>query len=66
MSRVCCLCNKRPQVANMVSHANNRVKKWVYPNLKKLRFTLPATGSKVYCDNVCAKCIKARKVVKVI
>lgn len=67
MSRICCICNKRPQSANIVSHARNRVKTVVYPNVRKLRFTLPASGNhKVHSGAVCAKCMKAKKIVKVI
>ncbi len=67
MSRICAVCGKRPQVANMVSHANNRVKKWVYPNVQKMRFTLTNAGCvKVMSGKVCTKCVKANKVQKVI
>ncbi len=65
MARICCMCGKRPQVANMVSHANNRVKKWVYPNTQKIRFTVSGS-SQVHRDAVCTKCVKARKVQKVV
>ena len=67
MSRICAVCKKSPQVANLVSNANNRVKRWVYPNVHTMRFTV--TGSpkrKVLRDKVCTKCVKAGKVKKVI
>lgn len=67
MSRICTVCGKRPQVANIVSHANNRTKKWVYPNVHKMRFTFTDCASgKVHAGKVCTKCIKAQKVQKVI
>ncbi len=67
MSRICMVCDKRPQVANNVSHANNRTKKWVYPNVHKMRFTMANCPSgKVHAGKVCTKCLKAKKVVKVI
>lgn len=67
MARICFVCGKRPQVANIVSHANNKTKKWVYPNVHKARFTLTGDASnKVYSDKVCTKCLKAQKVQKVI
>lgn len=67
MSRICAVCGKRPQVANIVSHAKNRTKKWVYPNVHKMRFTLTGSSSKEVCNaKVCTKCVKAKKVVKVI
>jgi large subunit ribosomal protein L28 len=67
MARICAVCDKRPQVANNVSNANNRTKKWVYPNVRTMRFTV--TGSQkniVHRGKVCTKCVKAGKVQKVI
>ena len=67
MSRSCVVCGKHPQVANMVSHAKNRVKKWVYPNVHKMRFTYNNDDSgKVHAGNVCTKCVKAKSVKKVL
>jgi large subunit ribosomal protein L28 len=66
MARICEICDKRPQVANLVSHANNRVKRWVYPNTHKIRFTIPGGSKKVSRGAVCTKCVKAGKVQKVI
>lgn len=67
MSRICSVCGKRPHVANNVSHAKNRTKKWVYPNVHKMRFTLVGCDSgKVSSGKVCTKCVKAKKVQKVI
>lgn len=67
MARICYLCNKGPQVANLVSHANNKVKRWVYPNVQKVRFTLANDISgTVKQEKVCTKCIKAKKIHKVI
>lgn len=66
MSRICCVCGKGPQVANIVSHANNKTKKWVYPNVHRMRFVVPSAGTSVQSGKVCAKCVKAKKVVKFI
>lgn len=67
MSRICGVCGKRPQVANIVSHANNKTKKWVYPNVHKMRFTLVGCESgTVRRGAVCTKCVKAQKVKKVV
>lgn len=65
MSRICCVCGKKPQGANMVSHANNRVKKWTYPNVHKMRFALANDPKqKVTVGSVCTKCVKAQKIHK--
>jgi len=67
MSRICTVCDKRPQVANIVSHANNKTKKWVYPNVHRMRFTYTNCPSgEVHMGKVCTKCVKAKKVTKVL
>ena len=68
MSRICSLCEKRPQVANLVSHANNKTKRWVYPNVHKMRFIrVSETHKKIKVESgkVCTKCVKAGKIQKV-
>ena len=69
MSRICSICDKRPQVGNLVSHANNKTKRWVYPNTHKMRFIKVSETHKkrvpVHCDAVCTKCVKAGKIQKV-
>ena len=65
MARICFVCDKRPQVGNLVSHAKNRTKRWVFPNVHKMRFTLTKDASgKVHRGAVCTKCTKAGKVQK--
>jgi len=67
MARICMVCDKRPQVGHRVSHANNKTKRWVYPNVHKIRFRLTGTGSnKVQRGAVCTKCVKAGKIEKVV
>ncbi len=67
MARICFVCDKGPRVANLVSHAKNRVKRWVYPNVHTMRFTMTNDNSgKVVRSKVCTKCVKAKKVTKVI
>ena len=41
MSRICQVegCGKRPHVGNLVSHANNKVKVWIYPNVHTMRYS---------------------------
>ncbi len=67
MARICVVCDKRPRTANRVSHAKNRTGRWLYPNVHKMRFKLTKSGSnKVYRGAVCTKCVKAKKIEKVI
>ncbi len=69
MSRICSIpdCKKRPRVGNIVSHANNKVKRWVYPNVHKMRYILiEDPKKKVINSSVCTKCVKAGKIQKII
>ncbi len=65
MANICVVCGKRPQVANNVSNANNKVKKWVYPNVHVVRFTFKGQRS-IKRGAVCTKCLKSNKVEKVV
>ena len=66
MARMCAVCKKGPQVANLVSHAKNKVKRWVFPNVHKMRFVMANDPSaKVQHSKVCTKCVKAGKIKKV-
>lgn len=67
MARICAICSKKPRVACNVSNANNRTKRWVYPNVHAMRFTVAGSAkATVQRGKVCTKCVKAGKVQKVI
>ncbi len=67
MARICTVCEKRPQVANLVSHANNKVKRWVFPNVHMMRYSCAGDNSgAVHRGKVCTKCVKAGKVKKIV
>lgn len=40
MARKCFFSGKSPMVGNNVSHANNKTKRRLYPNLRSVRITL--------------------------
>jgi large subunit ribosomal protein L28 len=61
MARRCELCGKGPLVGNNVSHANNKTKTRSLPNLRSVRVV--ADGS-VKHIRICARCLKAGRVVK--
>ena len=44
MSKVCVVTGKKPNVANNVSHANNKTKRRQMPNLQLRAIMNPATG----------------------
>ena len=68
MARICSVCDKRPQVGHNVSKANNKTKRWLYPNVHVMRYRMPSSKDprKVYRGPICTKCQKAGKIEKVI
>ena len=58
----CEYCEKRRQVGNNVSHANNKTKRVFKPNLQKVRVQLP--DGTVVRQHVCTRCIRSGKIVK--
>jgi len=44
MSRVCQVTGKRAGLGNNVSHANNKTRRRVLPNLQSRRYWLPSEG----------------------
>ncbi len=65
MANICFVCDKRPRIVNNVSNANNKVKRWAYPNVHTMRFSLKGQRSVVRAA-VCTKCVKAGKITKVV
>jgi len=61
MARVCAICGKGPMRGHNVSHANNRTKRVFNPNLQRVRALVDGQVKRI---RVCAKCLKAGKVVK--
>ncbi len=41
MAKRCQITGKRPMAGNNVSHANNKTKRWQYPNLQRKRIWVP-------------------------
>ena len=67
MARICAICEKRPRVGNLVSNANNKVKRWLYPNVHTMRFKIVKDPKGlVHRAKVCTKCVKAGKIQKVV
>ncbi len=55
----CAVCGKSKSVGNNVSHANNRTKRTVRPNLQKAKIST-STGA-VIKTSVCTRCIRSGK-----
>jgi len=65
MANICVVCDKRPRVGNNVSNANNKTKRWIYPNVHVIRFTFKGQKS-IKRGAVCTKCLKSDKIEKIV
>jgi len=59
----CTACGKKKTVGNNVSHANNRTKRQIMPNLQKTRITTDNGVKRAY---VCTRCLRSGNVTKVV
>jgi large subunit ribosomal protein L28 len=59
----CTVCGKQRVTGNNVSHANNKTKKLVMPNLQRIRIVTQHGIKKAY---VCTRCLRSRLVKKAI
>ncbi len=59
----CAVCGKRRVIGNNVSHANNRTKRVVMPNLQKMRIMTDHGVKKV---PVCTRCLRSKMVKKAL
>lgn len=63
MARLCEICGKGHQVGMNVSHAHNRTKRILKPNLQRVRISENGRTKRIY---VCTRCLRSGKVKKVI
>lgn len=63
MAQRCDVCGKGPAVGNTVSHAHKLTKRRWLPNLISLRALVSGRPQRM---RVCARCLKAGKVTKVV
>jgi len=59
----CIACGKKKTVGNNVSHANNRTKRQIMPNLQRMRITTDSGVKRAY---VCTRCLRSGNVKKVV
>jgi len=57
----CSVCGKKKTVGNNVSHANNKTKRILMPNIQRIRIQTGGNTKRAY---VCTRCIRSGKVVK--
>ncbi len=60
---VCNVCGKKRVVGNNVSHANNKTKRVIMPNIQRIRIV---TDSGIKRTHVCTRCIRSGKVIKAV
>ncbi len=51
----CEICGKAKAFGNHVSHANNRVKKEILPNIQRKKITVGGVSKRIY---VCTRCLR--------
>ncbi len=61
MARTCEICGKSPAVGQNVSHANNKTKRVVFPNLQTVRAQTPQGNRRV---RVCTRCLRSNRITK--
>ncbi len=59
----CFVCGKTRTVANNVSHANNRTKRQVFPNLQRTKIVTDSGTKRTY---VCTRCLRTGKIKKAV
>jgi large subunit ribosomal protein L28 len=59
----CAICGKRSTVGNHVSHANNRTKRNILPNLQRMRIMTDKGVKKL---SVCTRCLRSGRVKKAV
>lgn len=58
---MCSICGKHRIVGNNVSHANNKTKRVIMPNIQRIRIVTDSGIKRTY---VCTRCIRSKKVIK--
>lgn len=59
----CAVCGKKVTVGNNVSHANNRTKRQIMPNLQRMRVITKSGTKRLY---VCTRCLRSGMVKKAV
>ncbi|MDA8168528.1 MAG: 50S ribosomal protein L28 [Nitrospiraceae bacterium] len=52
----CEICGKSKVTGNHVSHANNKVKREMLPNIQRKKITVKGTTKRVY---ICTRCLRS-------
>ena len=58
---VCNVCGKKKTMGNNVSHANNKTRRIILPNIQRIKIVTEGGAKRTY---VCTRCLRSNKVVK--
>ncbi len=59
----CYVCGKKKVVGHNVSHANNKTKRYFYPNLQRMKIITESGPKRV---SVCTRCLRSGLVKKAL
>ncbi len=59
----CAICGKGRTVGNNVSHAHNKTKRIIMPNLQRMRIMSNGAVKRLY---VCTRCLRSGRVKKAV
>jgi large subunit ribosomal protein L28 len=59
----CAICGKKRIIGNNVSHANNKTKRLIMPNLQRMRIITRSGIKRLY---VCTRCLRSGTVKKAV
>jgi len=59
----CQVCGKKKTIGNNVSHANNKTKRVILPNIQRIRIVTDGGTKRA---NVCTRCIRSNIVTKAV
>jgi large subunit ribosomal protein L28 len=59
----CAVCGKQRIIGNNVSHANNKTKKLIMPNLQRMRIITGKGTKRLY---VCTRCLRSGMIKKAV
>jgi large subunit ribosomal protein L28 len=62
MASICDICGKKPGFGNNISHSHRRTRRRWNPNVHRIRVSVGGAPKRL---NVCTKCLKANKVMRV-
>jgi len=59
----CRICGKGKTIGNNVSHANNRTKRQILPNIQRMKVVIGGRPQRAY---VCTRCVRSGLVEKAV